>query len=86
MVKIDEANENEYESNVSPTLGAERLGGTIKDINKRQGLEQIDEKFQGQDKDDDGFRDSVQSLPVQEVNKGGELYNRLWGSTEFPAR
>ena len=61
LVKIDEANENEMESNASPTIG-----GTVKDINKRQGLEQIDEKSV-KDKDDEGFRDSMQSLPCQEV-------------------
>ena len=86
MVKIDEANENDIESNASPTIGGERLGGTNKDINKRQGLEQIDEKSLTEHKDDDNMRDSMQSLPGQEQRQGGELYNRLWGSTEFSAR
>lgn len=35
LVKIDEAVENEFESGASPTLGGDKLGGTVKDINKR---------------------------------------------------
>ena len=86
MVKIDEANENDLESNASPAIGADRLGGTNKDINKRQGLQQIDETEHSKDKDGEGFRDSMQSLPGPDAKQGGELYNRLWGPTDFAAR
>ena len=91
LVKIDEAAENERESNASPTIGGEKLGGTIKDIGKRRGLEQIEEKVQGSQKDGGGFRDSVQSLPdggkeAPEGKQGGELYNRLWGQAKFSER
>ena len=91
LVKIDEAAENDLESNASPTIGGEKLGGTNKDIGKRRGLEQIEEKVQGSQKDGGGFRDSMQSLPdggkeAPEGKQGGELYNRLWGQAKFSER
>ena len=48
-------------------MRGEGIGGTIKDITKRQGLDKIDASVQGQEQADGGFRDSVQSLPI-----GGE--------------
>lgn len=43
LVQVDEAAEAELESNASPTLGGGQLGGTTKDLAKRQGLGEIDE-------------------------------------------
>ena len=35
LVKIDEAAEDDFESGASPMLRGDKLGGTVKDINKR---------------------------------------------------
>lgn len=90
LVKIDEAAENDMESNASPTLRGDKLGGTIKDIDKRQGLV-LDEQHQGKEKEGGGFRDSLQSLAdgakgEEEDRHGGELYDRLWGHAKFSER
>lgn len=91
LVQVDEAAEADLESNASPTLKGGQLGGTTKDISKRQGLREIDEQVQGKEGDGAAFRDSMQSLPEEgqggpEGKKGGELYRRLWGRAKFPER
>lgn len=47
LVKIDETNENDRESNISPTMKQKGLGGTNQDIDKRQELELIGEDIKG---------------------------------------
>jgi hypothetical protein len=91
LVQVDEAAEADLESNASPTFKAGQLGGTTKDINKRQGLGEIDEQVQGREGEGGGFRDSMQSLPEggqggPEGKQGGELYKRLWGRAKFSER
>lgn len=85
LVKIGEAAENDAESNASPTLRGEGLGGTTKDITKRQGLDAIDEGIRGAE-DDAGFRDSELSVHEEDEDGHGELYNRLWGHAKFSER
>lgn len=92
LVQVDEAAEADLDSNASPTLRAGQLGGTNKDINKRQGLGEIDEQVQGKEGEGGGFRDSMQSLPFDSGEagpggkQGGELYRRLWGRAKFAER
>jgi hypothetical protein len=66
LVKIDEANEIDIESNASPTIKGDKRGGTINDIDKRLTLNSIGEEVKGTDREGGGFRDSIQSLPGEE--------------------
>ena len=86
LVKIGEAADNDNESNASPTLRGDGLGGTLKDIKKRQGLDAIDEDVQGAERDGAGFRDSELSVREEDEDGHGELYNRLWGHAKFSER
>lgn len=51
------------DSNASPMPKGLNQGGTNKDIDKRQGLDSIDEQIQGKEGEGGGFRDSQQSIP-----------------------